>query len=300
MMNNRSIKKAFEYIEEECKKFDLSLDTPSHKIEEYYVSLTGQEDDFEKTIQDKREYLYNYLLEDMEINDEISEEESKLYSSYLKVAMNRHPVDNRIKILGFGIKDNEAVALVQKTYSDGEDYIIAKNYQIKESGIVWDDYEQYKDLSDAVRDYNIVLLANMISSKDKETEIISESTEMSSLGVYHKMNKKYKGMLEDFIIYRDIEYCAFEKGTTLKNYEILELKDVILKFYEEDSITNFPLNHTTKFIANHYIDGNITMRELKANSWSNIYNAIEDDNIELLRIDSLRNDKKNKYKDMER
>ena len=61
MMNNRSIKKAFEYIENECKEFDLSLDTPSHKIEEYYVSLTGQDDDFEKTIQDKREYLYNYL-----------------------------------------------------------------------------------------------------------------------------------------------------------------------------------------------------------------------------------------------
>lgn len=127
---------------------------------------------------------------------------------------------------------------------------------------------------------------------------IEESKEMSSLGIYHKI--KHKELLEEFIIYRDIETCAYEKGAKLKNYEILELKDIILKFYEEDSITNFPLNHTTKFIANHYIDSDISIKELKANSWSNIYNAIEDDDIELLRIDSLRNDKKNKNKDMER
>ena len=125
-----------------------------------------------------------------------------------------------------------------------------------------------------------------------------ESKEMSSLGLYHKF--KHKELLEEFIIYRDMESCAYEKGIKLKKQEITDLKDIILKFYEEDSITNYPLNHTTKFITNHYLDGNISIKELKANSWSNIYNAIEDDNIELLRIDSLRNDKKNKYKDMER
>jgi len=125
-----------------------------------------------------------------------------------------------------------------------------------------------------------------------------ESKEMSSLGIYHKM--KHKELLEEFLIYRDMECCAYEKGRKLKTKEIMDLKDIILKFYEEDSITNFPLNHTTKFITNHYIDGNISIRELEENSWIEIYHAIEDDNIELLQIDSLRNDKKNKYKDMER
>jgi len=218
MIMFKNLKVCFKYIDSECRRFDLSLDTPDDKIEEYYVALTGLDDDNEKTIREKRNYLYNYVLDEM-------------------------------------IKDNE-ITLEQKRL-----YI--------------------EDLF------------------EKESKLL-ESTEMSSLGIYHKMNKKYKGMFEDFIIYRDIEYCAFEKGTKLKNYEILELKDIILKFYEEDSITNYPLNHTTKFIANHYLDGDISIKELKANSWSNIYNAIEDDNIELLRIDSLRNDKKNKYKDMER
>lgn len=295
------LKNIFEYIEDECKKFDLSLDTPSHKIEEYYVSLTGQDDDNEKTIQEKRDYLYNYLLEDMEINNEISVRDKNLYYGYISVVMKEKPLDDGVEIIGFGIdEEKRSVALVKKTYSKNNNYIIAKDYKIKDTGIVWEDYEEYKDLSKAIKDYDIVLLADMLSSKDKETEIVSESSEMSSLGIYHKMNKKYKSMLEDFIIYRDIEACAAEKGTKLKNYEVMELKDIILKFYEEDSIVNFPLNHTTKFIANNYIEGNISIRELKAKFYSEIYNAIEDDNIELLRIDGFRDNRKNKYKDMER
>jgi len=109
-----------------------------------------------------------------------------------------------------------------------------------------------------------------------------ENSIMSSLGIYHKMNKKFIPMLEDFIIYRDIEYCANENGVKLSNDEIIDLKDIIIDFYNEDSIVNFPLSHSTRFITNNYIDKNITIKELRACSYAEIYNAIEEDNIALL------------------
>lgn len=130
------------------------------------------------------------------------------------------------------------------------------------------------------------------------------NTQMSSLGIYHKMNKKFIPMLEDFIIYRDIEDCAREQNTKLSNEEILDLKEIILDFYNEDSIVNFPLSHSTRFIANHYIENDITINELRDSSYSEIYDAIETDNIELLRNFEVEQEdikpNKRKNRDMER
>jgi len=140
-----------------------------------------------------------------------------------------------------------------------------------------------------------------LSKSNKIEEKKVSSTQMNSLGIYHKMNKKFIPMLEDFIIYRDIKDCAREKGITLSNKEILDLKEIILDFYNEDSVTNFPLSHSTRFIANNYIDNNISMRELRESSYYDIYDAIENENIELLRdFEQTSKPHKNKNRDIER
>lgn len=105
---------------------------------------------------------------------------------------------------------------------------------------------------------------------------------MSSLGVYHKMNKKFIPLLEDFIIYRDIEYCASLKNVKLSNKEIMDLRDVITDFYNEDSVVNFPLSHSARFIANNYIDNNVSIEELMDYSYPEIYDAIKYNDISIL------------------
>lgn len=112
--------------------------------------------------------------------------------------------------------------------------------------------------------------------------MINDNSIMSSLGVYHKMNKKFIPMLEEFIIYRDIEDCAREKSKKLPNHTIMDLKEIILDFYNEDSVVNFPLTRSTRFITNNYLDKRISLEELRESSFYDIYYAIENDDISLL------------------
>lgn len=137
-----------------------------------------------------------------------------------------------------------------------------------------------KFVDDTISIYiNKAEMRSLLETKLERNIIVNE---MSGIGIYHKMNQRLIPKLEEFIIYRDIEYCASEKGTKLSNKEIEDLKGVILNFYNEDSIRNFPLSHSTKFIAENYIDGNITLKELRESSFYDIYDAIENDNIEQL------------------
>lgn len=106
---------------------------------------------------------------------------------------------------------------------------------------------------------------------------------MYNYELYKKLTKEDKAYLEDYIIYRDINDCINEKGIKLEDDEIIDLKEIILNFYNEDSVDNFPLTHTTQFITSNYINKNITMEELRDNSYYSIYKAIEEDNIEYMK-----------------
>lgn len=77
-------KECFKYIEKECRKFDLTSNTSDEKIEEYYVVLTGLDEKHGMNIKDKRRYLYDYLINDMIRNEEITLEQGKQYLKYLE------------------------------------------------------------------------------------------------------------------------------------------------------------------------------------------------------------------------
>jgi len=79
-----TLKESFAYIEKECKKFDLTLNTSDKKIEEYYITLTGLDnEENEMNIDSKRIYLYDYLITDMIRNDEITFEQGNQYLNYI-------------------------------------------------------------------------------------------------------------------------------------------------------------------------------------------------------------------------
>lgn len=68
-----------EYIEQELKKFNLSANTSNKEIENYFIALKGYTPDIKMTNLEKREYLFNYLLDDMQKNNEITAEQRQKY-----------------------------------------------------------------------------------------------------------------------------------------------------------------------------------------------------------------------------
>lgn len=78
-MGNKDDKKNVnKYILEECAKFNLTEKTTNQEIEKYYKILTSL-DDNDLSIKEKRIYLYNYLVNDMIKNNEVTEQEGKKF-----------------------------------------------------------------------------------------------------------------------------------------------------------------------------------------------------------------------------
>lgn len=97
----------------------------------------------------------------------------------------------------------------------------------------------------------------------------------NSLKRYKELTKEEKAKLEEFVIYRDIEDVVIEKGANITDEEMEDLKEVVLNFYNEDSIVNFPLTHSCNVITEAYLNNDITMEELKNASYSELYNAVD-------------------------
>ncbi len=105
----------------------------------------------------------------------------------------------------------------------------------------------------------------------------------NSLNRYNELSKEDNAWLEEYIIYRDIYDVARERGAIVSDNVVEELKEIILDFYNEDSKTNFPLSYSTRFITNHYLDRDITINELKESSYFDIYDAIDNDDISIIK-----------------
>lgn len=105
----------------------------------------------------------------------------------------------------------------------------------------------------------------------------------NSLDRYNELSKEDNAWLEHYIIYRDIYDIATDHNTTISDEEVESLKEIILDFYNEDSKKNFPLSSSTRFITSHYLEKNITLSDLKESSFHDIYYAIDDDDISMLK-----------------
>lgn len=117
----------------------------------------------------------------------------------------------------------------------------------------------------------------------------------NSLNRYNELSKEDNAWLEEYIIYRDIYDVARERGAIVSDNVVEELKEIILDFYNEDSKTNFPLSYSTRFITDHYLDRDITINDLKESSYSDIYDAIDNDDISILKNEDESEDEMKEY-----
>lgn len=70
---NRDVNK---YILEECAKFNLTENITNKEVNMYYEQLTSINDD-NISVKDKKIYLYDYLVNDMIKDGEITQQEGK-------------------------------------------------------------------------------------------------------------------------------------------------------------------------------------------------------------------------------
>ena len=76
-------KEVNKYILKQCAKFDLRKKTSNKKISEYYKQLTSLDNDI-LSIKDKRIYLYNYIVNDMIKDEEITQQQGEAFMNKIK------------------------------------------------------------------------------------------------------------------------------------------------------------------------------------------------------------------------
>lgn len=109
---------------------------------------------------------------------------------------------------------------------------------------------------------------------------------MYSLEAYRKLSDEDKNNLTYYNIYNDIENNCNERSMKIDDATMVELKDIIYDYYIEDCYCNFPIGRITDFISSNYLDGNASLEELKEANYSLMYDAIENDCIDLIKKQS--------------
>ena len=103
---------------------------------------------------------------------------------------------------------------------------------------------------------------------------------MYSLEMYEKLSNEDNQYLEHYLVYRDIYNMAKEKGVVISADDVVDLREIIVAYF--DDVDNFRLSEITEFIAGNVLDDNITMEQIKQCSNYDIYEAIENDDIDYL------------------
>lgn len=106
---------------------------------------------------------------------------------------------------------------------------------------------------------------------------------MNSLINYRKLSKENKRELTEYLIYRSIEDNCREHKKELDDEKILDIKELAYDFYLDDCYGKLSITSITDFIINNYLDNNITLEELQDADYADLYSAIDEDCIELIK-----------------
>ncbi len=103
---------------------------------------------------------------------------------------------------------------------------------------------------------------------------------MKMLERYNKLSTEDKSYLESFIIYREIYDNAKAKNIELSDDTVEDLKEYIMEFH--DDYYNYDLSQMTNFISINYLNNKFTLRQLQNFDKEDLYDALEENNIEML------------------
>ena len=73
------------------------------------------------------------------------------------------------------------------------------------------------------------------------------------------------------------------KREEIDDEKILDIKELAYDFYLDDCCGKLSITSITDFIINNYLDNNITLEELQDADYADLYSAIDEDCIELIK-----------------
>ena len=97
---------------------------------------------------------------------------------------------------------------------------------------------------------------------------------------YNMLSAEDKSFLEGFIIYREIYDNAKSKEISLTDVTIDSLREFIMEFHDE--YYNYDLVQMTNFISINFLNDKFTLRQLQNFDKEDLYDALEENNIDLL------------------
>lgn len=110
---------------------------------------------------------------------------------------------------------------------------------------------------------------------------------MNSLLNYRKLSNEDIRDLTEYMIYRSILDNASERDIILDDETITDIKEIAYDFYLDDCSDKLSITSITDFITCNYLDNKITLEELNDVDKQDLYEAIYEDCIEMIKNNEM-------------
>ena len=81
----------------------------------------------------------------------------------------------------------------------------------------------------------------------------------------------------------NLENEILQKNNEDDVYKIIDIKELAYDFYLDDCCGKLSITSIADFIINNYLDNNITLKELQDADYADLYSAIDEDCVELIK-----------------
>ena len=150
--------------------------------------------------------------------------------------------NNNLKLLKKGYRNSQPIALLEKKLMSKTEYIIAFNYEIKDSKLEWGyGYYYENDVEKARQDFEKVITGGNLENTFKEEREDMFMKKLNHNEINEELISKAKKMLNDIELYNmTVEFVLFDKNNIENSQVIVMYEDGsfghVLAPYQEEYI----------------------------------------------------------------
>lgn len=111
---------------------------------------------------------------------------------------------------------------------------------------------------------------------------------MNTLEMYKELSKEDKSNLSTYAIYDSIYNTAKNEDYDISDDEVERLKDIVEYVWLKDDYYHYSANRIGDFLTECYVKHYTTLDQMESTSWSDILDAIDNDDQKFLNNDMER------------
>lgn len=111
---------------------------------------------------------------------------------------------------------------------------------------------------------------------------------MNTLEMYKELSKEDKSNLSTYAIYDSIYNIAKNEDYDISDDEVERLKDIVEYVWLKDDYYHYSTNRIGDFLTECYVKHYIALDQIESTSWSDILDAIDNDDQKFLNNDMER------------